>query len=139
MVKSDKFKETIIDEIDYVIKKMDESPSAEKKLYYFSAVYAVMQRVFNLEYDPNLVYAHFVTNNTYNYFIERLRAIEKGKEDTIPITEEQFARLTELTKELADNISEKKDITPTLKKLSVLAYSTTGNGYYLLQKGLLKI
>lgn len=139
MTISDNFRQILVSEIDYAAKKMEESPTTGKKLYFFSAVHGVIQRIFNLEYDSDLVYAHFVLINTYNSFSERLHAIEKGQEDTIPLSEEQFKKLTVLTEELAKNISGKKDITPTLKKFGILSYTATGNGYYLLQKGLLQI
>jgi len=139
MAISDKYRKTIVKEIEFAVGKMEETQNPEKKLYYFSGVYAITQRIFNLEYDSNLVFVHFILQQTHRNFIERLQTIQKGKEETVPLHEEQFARLTALTKELGDNISAKKDINSILKRLSELALTTTGNGYYLMQKGLLKI
>jgi hypothetical protein len=136
---NDNFRDIIVKEINYAVNKMDTSSSGEEKLYYFSAVYSVIQRIFNLEYDSDLVYAHSILHETYNAFLQRLQAIRKGGETLILLSEEHFKNLTAITKELAKKIEEKKDINTTLKKLAILSYTTTGNGYYLVQKGLLKI
>ena len=48
---SDNFRELIIKEIKYVVDKMNKSPSGEEKLYFFSGVYAIIQRVLNFEFN----------------------------------------------------------------------------------------
>jgi len=136
---SDNFRDIIVKEINYAVNRMDTSSGKEEKLYYFSAVYSVIQRIFNLEYDLDLVYAHSILRETYNAFLQRLQSIMKGGETLIPLNEEHFEKLTIITKELAKKIEEKKNIDNTLKKFTILSYTTTGNGYYLFQKGLLKI
>lgn len=139
MKTSDNFREILLNEINYVAEKMEESSSPNEQLYYFSALYAMVQRIYNIEYDPDLVYAHFILNETYKAFQGRMQAIQKGGENVVPLHEAQFMELTTLTKELADKIKAKKNIDKTLKKFVVLLYTTTGNGYYLFQKGMLKI
>jgi len=133
------FKETIVKEIKFVVKKMDQSETGEQKLYYFSAIYGILQRIFNLEYDPDLIYMHFVLQNTLEAFSGRLQTIIKGKERIIQLNEDHFKKLTQITKELARKIQKNEDVSETLKRFVVLSYTTTGNGHYLMQKGLLKI
>jgi len=135
---SDSFKKIIVEEITFVAEKMEQSTQVPEKLFYFSGVHGVLQRVFNLEYVEELVYIHFVLTATYETFIQRLKGIQQG-EGTIPLLEEQLNKLILTLKELRDNIQENKDIHETLKKFVLLSFSTTGNGYYLLQKGMLKI
>lgn len=135
---SDKFRKIIREEIDYVVTKMDKSETPDEKVYYFSGIGGMIQRIFNLEYDEELVYAHMILKETHNAFISRLQAIKAGQKE-IPIYNVHFEKLIILAKELADKIEKKEDISDVLKKLSCLSYTTTGNGYYLLQKGLLKI
>ena len=55
------------------------------------------------------------------------------------ITDEQFDKLTDLSDELGDKIRDNEDFLATLKKIVILLYSTQGNGYYLMKKGVLKI
>jgi len=135
---SDNSKEIIVKEINFAVSMMNESSNVEEKLYYFSGVYSMIQRIFNLEYDSDLIYAHFILRETYNAFLQRLGAIKAGQ-TLIPLSDEQFEKLISLTKELEKKIENKKDINATLKELAILSYTTSGNGYYLVQKGLLKI
>jgi hypothetical protein len=132
-------REIIIKEIDYALKRMEETENPEEKLYFFSAIYAMIQRVFNIQYDSNLIYAHFILNETYKALQGRFKAIEQGADRLVPLTEEHFTTLHNLTKELLQNFIDEKNIDETLKKFVLLAYSTTGNGYYLFQKRLLKL
>lgn len=136
---SDEFRSLIVSEIDFVLKKMDKSENPSEKLYYFSSIPGVIQRTFNIEYNPDLVFTHFILRSTYQAFLTRLTAIQQGGDTTIPLQKKQFVKLSSITKELARKIDENKDIDNTLKKYVILFYSTTGNGYYLQQKGLLRI
>lgn len=128
----------IADEFEYVAKKMSKAETAEETLYYFSAVHGILPRVFNSEYDPELVYMHFVLNGTYGAFMQRIQSIKSG-DSVVSIQPRQTETLLKLTKELAKMFKEKTDINATMRKFAVLAYTTSGNGYYLLDKGVLKI
>ena len=136
---SDDFRETIVKEIKYVAKKIDQSNDPNQKLYFFSGIYSIIQKIFNLEYDSDLIFFHFILRQTYDAFNGRLQAIMKGGETVVPLQEDQFKKLSQITKELANKLQKNEDVNETLKKFAILSYTTTGNGYYLLQKGLLKI
>jgi len=136
---SDNLKKTIVKEINFAVNKMNENSAAEKKLYYFSAVYGMILRILNLEYDSDLVYTHFILSETHRAFSGRLQSNLKGQEKVIFLQEEHFKKLSAITKELGKRIEKDEDICDTLKKFAILSFTTTGNGYYLEQKGLLKI
>jgi hypothetical protein len=136
---SENYKAIIVNEINFIINKMDESKTAEDKIFYFSAINAVFQRIFNIEYDPDLVFAFIILRDTHNHFSQRLQSIRKQVETTVLLTEEQFSRLSDLTRELSSKIERNENIDDTLKKYVILYYTTTGNGYYLFQKGLIRI
>ena len=125
--------------MNFAVGRMEESEAGEEQLYYFSAIDSMIQRMFNIEYDPDLVYAHFILFETYKAFNQRIQAIQKGGDKLIPLYEAHFLELSNLIRELAEKIQGKKSIDSTLKKFVILLYSTTGNGHYLLQKGLLKL
>jgi hypothetical protein len=135
---TDGTRKAIFDEINYVLGMMEKADSLEKKLYYFSAVYGITQRVFNFEYDEDLICMHAVLNQVYGLFRSRIEGLKKG-DGGVPISEQQIEKLMKLTKDLGKRIKSKETIDDILKKFTVLAYSTTGNGYYLLEKGHLKI
>jgi len=132
-------KDLLVKEIAFAVKKMEETKEAMELLYYFSAIPGTINRIFNIEYDPNLIFAHLILKATHENFIQRLKAFKHGGDTSIMINDDQFERLVSLSKELLLNIKKDKDIDDVLKKLSILMYSTTGNGNYLMQRGWLKI
>lgn len=136
---NDTYRKMLVDEINFVVKKMEETQDGTNILYYFSAVFGIFHRILNMDYSNDLIYAHFVLRSTHEVFQQRLKAIQQGVDRTVLISDQQFEKLIALSRELLDKIQKKSSIDETLKKFIVLSYSTTGNGYYLMQKGQLKI
>lgn len=135
---SKKMKDEIIKEIDLVVDAMKKNKDPLKKLYFFSGIHAAINRVFNMEYDPELVFVHHVLSAVHTGFLGRINAMRKG--DTIVVLDDSyFEKLISLSINLKDNISENSNVDVTLNEFIVLLYATTGNGFYLKQKGLLKI
>lgn len=132
------YKTALINEVKYVLKKMKENTSLEKKLFYFSAVPAELLRVLNLDYDLDILYLHHAVNHAYASFQQRMAAIKSG-DATIILDEHQIAKLESLLEDVLGVIEQKKGIDEVLKAFIELAYSTSGNGFYLMEKGLLKI
>lgn len=128
-------KKRLIEEIKFVIKQMKAAEEPKSRLYYFSAVYGIMPRIFNLEFVPDLVFAHFVISSTYNQINSRLENPDK----VVNIPENFFDKLIETIEQLLTSIEKNEDLYEVLKKFTLLGFITTGNGYYLYQKGLLKI
>ena len=136
---NDKFKEMIVREIDFVVQNIEKTSKVADRLYYFSAIHAILNRIYNIEFDPELVYIHFIVQATHKAFLQRLQAIQQGGESTIPLTDTQLDKLTSILKELGEKIKNNEDLNDTLKKFVILSYTTTGNGYYLMKKGTLEI
>jgi hypothetical protein len=136
---SEESRNMIVKEIDYIASKMQKAATPEEKLYYFSATYGLINRVVNFEYDDELIFLHFVLQQAYMALQQRLVALTKGGDSIIPLTEKHFDKLLKTTKELGKKIKQGEEITGTLKEFVILAYTTTGNGYYLLGKGIIKI
>lgn len=138
---SDKSRKIIVDEFRLVAKSMKQIEDPSKKLYWFSAAYGVVERVFNLEFDPTLVFVHLVLNAAYGSINSRVSAIIAGADRAIVIPEGLFDSLQEVVEELAENIEAKTDnnIFENLQRTANLVYATTGNGYYLYLKGMLLI
>lgn len=139
MKTTDVYRKMIVDEINFVAKKMAKAQSASEKLFYFSAVFGILHRILNIEYDSDLVFSQFVIRATHDAFLNRLKAIQQGGDNTVSLSDDQFEKLTTLTKELAKKIHKNEDVIDTLKKFVTLTYSTSGNGFYLMQRGSLKI
>ena len=128
-------KKVIIDEIEYALKNMKDETDEKKKIYYFSATYGIFQRIFNIEYDDDLVFIHFILNSTCNSINARLQI----PDSVIKIPENLFSSLEKATEELLDALKNNRNVYEQLKKFVLLGYVTAGNGYYLYKKGLLKI
>jgi len=136
---SDAYKKILVEDITFAIKKMEQTEEAQVLLYYFSAIPGMFQRIFNIEYDSDIVFAHYILKATHENFIQRLKDSQQGGDIAILIRDDQLERLISLSKELLRNIKKDNDIGEVLKKFVTLLYSTTGNGNYLMEKGWLKI
>lgn len=127
------------DEIDFVVRRMKESQDPARKLYFLSAVHGMALRIMNIEFDPELAFIHHVLNFAYGTINGRLAAISGGQEKGAGIPEKLFDRLEESLQEMIANIQQGEQTYPVLQTISNLAYSATGNGYYLYLKGMLSI
>ncbi len=131
---SENYRKQIIEELQFIIKKMNESKNIGDALYYYTGTRALIQRIFNFEFDPHLVFIHFVFNNTCNSIAGLVDQIRR-RTTIIPMNLGFFHKLSELLNDLTQCI-EKEELTyEVLEKISVLTYSITGNGHYLQQKG----
>ena len=62
---SPELRNKLVTEIRYAAEGMKKSEIITDKMYYFSAVYGMLDRVFNFEYDPELVFAHQVIRQAF--------------------------------------------------------------------------
>jgi hypothetical protein len=103
----------LVDEIAFVREKMDVESDIRKKVYYYSAVHAMVQRVLNI--DPNF-----------------------DRQLVFP-PENFFDRISTYLQELEGKVRNNEDTYIILEKIAVSAYLLDGNGYYLYQKGWMKL
>jgi hypothetical protein len=132
-------KRLFIDELNFVLQNMRSTDKPMEKLYFFSAIYAVANRIFNIEFHSELVFIHNVVQAAYREIHANLTAVLQGQGIAIGIPGEVFAGLEVVIEEMITKISKDQNIYPALQRISELAYSTTGNGRYLHFKGLLTI
>lgn len=125
----------LIDEIKFIISMLEKEKDAKQKLFYFSGIYGAFSRIFNLEYDPELVFAYVISNYTYNNIKIRLAQEEK----TVKLPDELFDKLITATKEFLSKIERNESLCDVLQKFAEIGYATTGNGHYLYQRGLLRL
>lgn len=135
---SKKNKKLLLDEIQYVLDEMRNCDTAPEKMFMFSGIHGILQRIYNIEYNSTLVFIHFVLSNVHSGFMQKLEALRTG--DPIRTVEEHhFDKMELLINALKENIENDEPVDDTLKQFIELLYSTTGNGYYLKRKGYLKI
>lgn len=133
------FKKIIVDEFEYIVGKMRAEPDPRKKLFLFSASYGVIQRILNIEFDQSLVLIHFILNGTYTAINARISAISQQADVGVEIPHDLFTKLEDETEKLGKAIDRNTDPSDILRAMALMAYSTTGNGSYLYQKGVLKL
>jgi hypothetical protein len=131
-------KKMILDEFGYASRTMREVKTFDEKMFYFSSTYGVLSRVFNADFDPQLVFMHLVLANAHATILARVQAMRSG-DNTIQLSEDFFEKLTSLVDELTKRIASGKDAYDILEKIGVLTYTSTGNGYYLFRKGVLEL
>lgn len=138
---SKQYKEIIIEELNNVAIKMKESDDLAEKMYFFSAAYGMVHRIFNLEFNPTLVLIHTILNTAYSTISGRIEAVTRGQDRAVKIPKGLFDSLQKTIVDIADNISkdDENKLFKNLQKIVNLSYATTGNGYYLFQKGMLRI
>lgn len=128
----------LVNEIKTAVDYMSKASAAQEKMYFFSAVHGIANRIMNLEFDPELGFVHHVTSAAYNTVNANLMLVAQGQSvRTFP--PQFFDKLQEALGDLATDIDKVQPTYPELERISNLAYSTTGNGYYLFLKGSLKV
>jgi len=119
-----------VEELDNVAHRMRHEPDPARKLFLFSATYGMTDRVMRLSYDSELLFAHMVLSHVYSTFLNRLNAITHG-DSVVPLGQQHFDRLADLTAELSEQIKKGEPTYVTLERFNELAFTTTGAGYYM--------
>jgi hypothetical protein len=125
-----------IKEIAFAAKEMRAAQSPIDKLYFFSIVFGAANRIMNMEFDSELSFIHNVTNAAYLQIQSSL--FSQGQmPNTIDL--ELFDKIANNLDEMAKNIADGEPTYKVLENISNLAYSTTGNGHYLVLRGKYKL
>ena len=131
---SENYRNILADEVATVRTKIEGENDPRKKVYYYSALFGMARRIYNLEFDPHVQFMDFVLNTTYNTMLVRLSAIVSG-DSTIPISSDFFVRLNNCLAQLEERIRANENAYNALEKIVNLTSTLDGNGYYLVQKG----
>ncbi len=124
------------EEVKTAIKHMKEVERPEEKLFFMSAVYGAAFRIMNIQFDSELAFIHHVVNAAYGMMNANLASIRQGQGvNTFP--KNVFEKLEDALEQLVAKIEQGERTYPVLETISNLAYSTTGNGYYLYLKGMI--
>ncbi len=132
---SDRFRKRLSSEIRFCRTKMLKEQDPRMKLYYYSGVYSEITRIMNFEYEPHLQFIHYVLSTSYQAIIIRVNQV-LSNQSNVPISPEFFNHLANLLERLENDILANRHSYETLEKISNLAYTTTGNGHFLNQKGI---
>lgn len=123
-------KKQLVEEIRFATSQMKKTEFVDQKLYLFSAVWGMSQRIINFDYDPELTFTYLVLKMAYDQINIRINAIKAG-DKLIPIADSLFPQIEATLEEMAQKIEKGSPIYPELQKILNLSYTTTGNGFYL--------
>lgn len=117
---------------------MKKEENIERKIYLFSAAYGIMGRTYRFEFSPDLLLAELVLNNSHGALNDRFQRLKSG-DITVKIEPLHFEKIEEGLKLLADCFENEKPILEPLELILTSAFSTSGPGNYLREKGMLKL
>ena len=119
---SEEKKAIIVDEFNKVYGLMKSANNIGEKIFYYSATYAMVSRVFNIEFDPLLILMHSILQNTYNEINNFASNISNKQNIFFTLPKNYFDILENTLKELIISIENNDDtqIYRDLQKLSVI-------------------
>lgn len=129
-------------EFRLVADKIHEEEDPFRKMYFFSAIYADTSRALNWVWDKDLALLHTVTQNAYERMHGGLQTIASGQNRAMRIDMIIFEHLGSAVENLASYFEKNGDVEElyeVLCRFAELSYATTGNGSYLMEKGLIKL
>ncbi|MDD9303170.1 MAG: hypothetical protein HUK40_12850 [Desulfobacter sp.] len=128
-------KKILTDEFNFAIDKMESSKNPDEVLYYFTGFYNMIQRIFNIEYCEELVFAYVIMDRAYGDIMGRMNLIKSGQA-AVAFEDDFGPELIKKTKNVRDSFFNREKRLKSLQDLIALSYTATGNGHYLLQKKL---
>lgn len=132
---SPKSQNTLINEISYCRKKILEEPTPVRKTYQFSGLIMKIFSIRSVEYDPEVNFINFILGETYNNLIDYF----EDEQPPFEIPKIFFDKLCEYLEQLEIKIKNKENTYSVLEKIANLALTIDIYGYYLFEKGELKI
>ena len=125
--------EIILNEFKDIQGLCESAETPDDALYYFSALYGVLNRVMNFYCDPILVFMHQVLQSTHKAVSDRMGMPVKPGITNNGVAEETWQKLFSYVPLLIESFAKKdeNEIRRMLQKFSNLSYAMTGNGRYL--------
>ncbi|MDO8690314.1 MAG: hypothetical protein Q7R39_09965 [Dehalococcoidia bacterium] len=128
---SKKLKAYLTSELRTTAEMMEKQADPRDKVYYLSAAYGAAHRTFNIEYSSELVLLWLVLKSVHGMVATRLESLKTGAQLPLQIPKEVFEHLPRLLVALADRIDANDNYVELLERISAVAYTCEGNGYYL--------
>lgn len=132
------YRSILAQELRFAASQMREAQHPADKVYFLSATWAQIQRVFNLEFDSELVLAHQVLSLAHNHIQGKVSGQHPGPMAAY-FPPSIFEFLAADLEELASRWEAGQEAADVLEHVALLGYACTGNGVYLFKKGLLKL
>lgn len=132
------FEKEIVKELRLVEALMKKEENPERKNYLFSAAYGIMGRSYKFEFSRDILLAELVLNQSCTVLSECIQRLKSG-DPTARLEPIHFEKIEEGLKLLADCFENEKSILEPLELILTTAFSTSGPGNYLREKGMIKL
>ena len=133
-------RERLRSEFRFAADSMAATPVLAKKLFLFSALFAEVNRAMNQHWDAELALTHLVLVSAHRDMLGRISQLPPLSED---VPQELPEALTKAAADLADLFEKPEQdaakLHEVLARVAEVAYTATGNGYYLYLKGAVKL
>ncbi len=130
-------------EYRYAVTKMKESPQLPKKLFYFSVFFSEAQRTLNWQWDRDLSLIYAVTQFAHtqiNAGMQTQALTQALPIDWNAVYDKLILVASDLTTYFEKTEKDSGDeLFQILGHFAEIAYTATGNGSYLYEKGLIKL
>ncbi len=141
---SEESRKRLAEEYRYAVTKMQNETQIPKKLFYFTVLFSEAQRMLNWEWNSDLALIFLITHNLHTQVNATMQMPMVG--GVIPIDWPGFLdKLTQLASDLASYFEKageennKKELYDILGRFAEATYAASGNGSYLLEKGVFKL
>ncbi|WP_048063258.1 hypothetical protein [Methanococcoides burtonii] len=132
------FKKELIKELRRIVTMMKKEENLDKKLYLFSAAYGIAARTYRYSFSGDYLISEYVLNTSYGVIREQIKGIKSG-DSCVEINNLHFEKIQEGLGLLADAFERDESILEPLEKILIVAFSTSGAGNYLKEKGMLTL
>lgn len=122
-------KKNVLNELEYVVKKMKEEPDPSVKLFFYSATSGTIERALRYYFDKELLITNTVLTLSYQLINDRVNRLKLG-DITIPLNESSLNQLMEGVSELKQAIEKDEVVYPAIEKIMEITYLATGPGFY---------
>lgn len=122
-------KKKVLDELEFIIKKMKEEGDLSRKVYFYSAVRGTLERTTRHYFDRELLVAHIIADASYQIINDRINRIKSG-DINVPITVSLLNELTEGVSKLRQAVEKDEVVYPAIEKIIEVTYMATGPGFY---------
>lgn len=130
------FEKEIIKELKLIETSMKNEENPERKNYLFSGAYGIMGRTYRFEFSRDLLLCEMVLNQSYAMMADWIMRIKSGDQAT-KYDPSTFEKIEEGLKNLADCFENEKSILEPLELILTAAFSISGPGNYLKEKGMI--
>ena len=138
---TDELRARISTEFRYAADRMRSADDPHVKLYYYSALFGEVTRILNLNWDRELALTHTVLSATHSQVAGMAHNISAGRERAVRLSAEHIEALTNAASDLASYFEKSgtdSELYSLLGRISEIGYASTGNGWYLLERGIIR-